>query len=89
MQLLGMPEIEKVCRSLDGKVQSFVLCGGEPTTRKDLPDIARCFVDVGRVQSLAITSNGFFQERLLEAVNHTLESRRKFELRVAISLDGI
>jgi len=85
---LTLPQIEKLCRSIDGRISSVILCGGEPTIRNDLPEIAECFVDVARVPSLAITSNGFLQERLLQTVDRVLASKAKFELRIAISLDG-
>lgn len=89
VQLISLHDIKKICLSLKGQVQTVLLCGGEPTTRKDLPQIARYFIDMGKIQTLIITSNGLLQERLLHTIDYILESKRNFQLRIPISLDGI
>lgn len=89
VQLISLDDIEKLSLSLKGLVQTVLICGGEPTTRRDLPQIARYFIETGKVQTLIITSNGLLQERLLHSIDYILESNRSFQLRIPISLDGI
>ncbi|MBF0387796.1 MAG: radical SAM protein [Candidatus Omnitrophica bacterium] len=85
---LAVNEIKKICRSIAGKTTTVFLCGGEPTTREDLPEIAVEFIETAKVERLFITSNGILQRKLIDTVTAVLASKRNFQLRVPISLDG-
>ncbi len=58
-------EIEKISETLGGNLGVLVLAGGEPFTRKDLPEIARAFYKNNKLESVIITSNGQIQEAYL------------------------
>src|ERR1700730_13925332 len=58
-------EIEIISETLGGNLGVLVLAGGEPFTRKDLPEIARAFYTNNKLASLIITSNGQIQQRIL------------------------
>lgn len=85
---LTLENITKICHSISGKTTTVFLCGGEPTTRPDLPEIALEFIETAKVDRLFITSNGILQKQLLDTVSAVLSSKRKFQLRIPISLDG-
>lgn len=87
-QGMTLDNIKTMCRSLQGRVKTVFLCGGEPTTRKDLPEIVEAFIEDARVRRLFITTNGLLRKRLFETVDRALASDRRFQLRIPISLDG-
>ena len=45
-------EMEMVSETLGGNLGVLVLAGGEPFTRKDLPEIARAFYTNNHLESL-------------------------------------
>lgn len=93
---LPIPEIERIfaARFFD-TLESVVLAGGEPTLRKDLKQVLAFFVErLPRLRFIAILTNGYSTERIIELSNHVLDLldersdlRRVFG--VQISLDGI
>ncbi len=87
-QGMTLENIQTMCRSIRGKVSTVFLCGGEPTTRKDLPQIVEAFIEDALVSRLFITTNGILRKRLLETIDRALASKRQFQLRIPISLDG-
>ena len=58
-------EIEMISETLGGNLGVLILAGGEPFTRKDLPEIARAFYTNNKLESIYITSNGQIQKRIL------------------------
>ena len=61
-------EIERISETLGGNLGVLILAGGEPFTRKDLPEIARAFYANNKLESLYITSNGQIQKRIIPDV---------------------
>src|ERR1700686_916890 len=51
-------EIERISETLGGNLGVLILAGGEPFTRKDLPEIVRAFYKNNKLESIYITSNG-------------------------------
>src|ERR1700689_2733202 len=66
-------EIEMISETLGGNLGVLVLAGGEPFTRKNLPEITRAFYSNNKLESLYITSNGQIQKRILPEVARMMQ----------------
>src|ERR1700688_264918 len=82
-------EIEKVSETFGGNLGVLILAGGEPFTRKDLPEIVRAFYSNNRLESVYITSNGQIQKRILPVVARMLQECPKLNVTVALGIDGL
>jgi MoaA/NifB/PqqE/SkfB family radical SAM enzyme len=82
-------EIEKISETLGGNLGVLILAGGEPFTRKDLPEIARAFCANNRLESVYITSNGQIQKRIFPDVSRILQECPKLNVTVALGIDGL
>src|SRR5580692_11558488 len=82
-------EIERISETLGGNLGVLILAGGEPFTRKDLPEIARAFYKNNRLESVYITSNGQIQKRIFPDVTRMLEKCPKLNVAVALGIDGL
>lgn len=57
---LNIDEMRRLVRGFAGLgVQKIRLTGGEPTVRKDLPEIARIIASQPEIKALAMTTNGY------------------------------
>jgi MoaA/NifB/PqqE/SkfB family radical SAM enzyme len=82
-------EIEMISETLDGNLGVLILAGGEPFTRKDLPEIARAFYTNNRLESIYITSNGQIQKRIFSDVARILQECPRLNVTVALGIDGL
>lgn len=82
-------EIERISETLGGNLGVLVLAGGEPFTRKDLPEIARAFYKNNKLESLYITSNGQIQQRIFPDITRILEECPRLNVAVALGIDGL
>jgi len=82
-------EIEKISETLGGNLGVLILAGGEPFTRKDLPEIARAFYTNNRLESVYITSNGQIQKRIFPDVTRILRECPHLNVTVALGIDGL
>jgi len=82
-------EIERISETLGGNLGVLVLAGGEPFTRKDLPEIARAFYTNNHLESLYITSNGQIQQRIFPDVIRILRECPELNVTVALGIDGL
>jgi MoaA/NifB/PqqE/SkfB family radical SAM enzyme len=82
-------EVEKISETLGGNLGVLILAGGEPFTRKDLPEIARAFYTNNRLESVYITSNGQIQKRIFPDVHRILQECPKLNVTVALGIDGL
>jgi MoaA/NifB/PqqE/SkfB family radical SAM enzyme len=83
------PEIEKISETLGGNLGVLILAGGEPFTRKDLPEIARAFYENNRLESIYIMSNGQIQKRIFPDVTRILQECPNLNVTVALGIDGL
>jgi MoaA/NifB/PqqE/SkfB family radical SAM enzyme len=81
-------EIERISETLGGNLGVLILAGGEPFTRKDLPEIVRAFYTNNRLESVYITSNGQIQKRILPDVIRILVECPRLSVTVALGIDG-
>src|ERR1700681_965192 len=82
-------EIERISETLGGNLGVLILAGGEPFTRKDLPEIARAFHKNNKLESIYITSNGQIQKRILPDVSRILRECPQLNVTVALGIDGL
>src|SRR3977135_3869963 len=82
-------EIEKISETLGGNLCVLILAGGEPFTRKDLPEIARSFYENNKLESIYIMSNGQIQKRIFPDVTRVLEECPNLNVTVALGIDGL
>src|SRR5258708_33933050 len=80
--------MEKVYETLGGNLGVLILAGGEPFTRKDLPEIVRAFYTNNKLESVYITSNGQIQKRILPDVARMLQECPKLNVIRALGIDG-
>jgi len=66
-QILTFEELVRLVRvSVGLGITDFRITGGEPTSRRDLPDLVRSIAAVPGVRDLAMTTNGILLDRLAE-----------------------
>jgi MoaA/NifB/PqqE/SkfB family radical SAM enzyme len=82
-------EIEKISATLGGNLGVLILAGGEPFTRKDLPEIADAFYRNNKLESIYLMSNGQIQKRILPDVTRILEECPNLNVTVALGIDGL
>src|SRR5260370_38230109 len=82
-------EIEKISETLGGNLGVLILAGGEPFTRKDLPEIAQAFYKNNQLESIYIMSNGQIQKRIFPDVTRVLEERPNLHGAVSRVVDGL
>src|SRR5262245_38898618 len=63
--------------------------GGEPTLRKELPEIIDLFVKNNGVSYINLPTNGLKPHRIFEVADHCLRENPGLELHVNISIDGL
>ena len=82
-------EIEQVSETLGGNLGVLILAGGEPFTRKDLPEIVRSFYVNNRLESVYLMSNGQIQKRIIPDVTRILDECPNLNVTVALGIDGL
>lgn len=82
-------EIEKISETLDGNLGVLILAGGEPFTRKDLPEIARAFYENNKLESIYVMSNGQIQKRIMPDITRMLQECPNLNVTVALGIDGL
>jgi MoaA/NifB/PqqE/SkfB family radical SAM enzyme len=82
-------EIERISETLGGNLGVLILAGGEPFTRKDLPEIARAFYRNNKLESIYLMSNGQIQKRIMPDVVRILEECPELNVTVALGIDGL
>ena len=81
-------EIEQISETLGGNLGVLILAGGEPFTRKDLPEIAQAFYKNNKLESIYIMSNGQIQKRIFPDITRILEECPNLNVTVALGIDG-
>jgi MoaA/NifB/PqqE/SkfB family radical SAM enzyme len=82
-------EIETISETFGGNLGVLILAGGEPFTRKDLPEIIRAFYTNNKLESVYITSNGQIQKRILPDVARMMQECPRLNVTVALGIDGL
>jgi MoaA/NifB/PqqE/SkfB family radical SAM enzyme len=82
-------QITRISETLGGKLPVLIVAGGEPFTRKDLPEVARAFYKNNELESIYLMSNGQIQKRIIPDVKRILEECPKLNVTVALGIDGV
>jgi MoaA/NifB/PqqE/SkfB family radical SAM enzyme len=82
-------EIARISETLGGNLGVLVLAGGEPFTRKDLPEIVRSFYENNKLDSVYLMSNGQIHPRIFPDVTRILDECPKLNVTVALGIDGM
>src|SRR6188508_2232271 len=81
--------VERISETLGANLGVLIVAGGEPFTRKDLPEIARAFHKNNRLESIYLMSNGQIQQRIIPDVTRILEENPALNVTVALGIDGL
>ena len=85
---LSWDEIVKLSRTTPAFTDLW-FSGGEPTLRKDLPEIIDLFVRNNGVQYINLPTNGLKPSRIYEIAERALTVNPALELHINIALDGL
>ncbi len=77
-------EIAKISETLGGNLGVLVLAGGEPFTRKDLPEIVRSFYENNKLDSVYLMSNGQIHPRIFPDVTRIMDECPNLNVTVAL-----
>lgn len=82
-------QLARVSETLGGKLPILIIAGGEPFTRKDLPEVVRSFYENNQLESVYLMSNGGIQQRIIPDVSRILEECPTLNVTVALGVDGL
>src|SRR5213593_2293833 len=82
-------QVARISETLGANLGVLIIAGGEPFTRKDLPEIARAFHENNKLESIYLMSNGQIQQRIIPDVTRILEECPKLNLTDALGIDGL
>ena len=82
-------EIARISETLGGNLGVLVLAGGEPFTRKDLPEIVRSFYENNKLDSVYLMSNGQIHPRIFPDVARIMDECPNLNVTVALGIDGV
>jgi MoaA/NifB/PqqE/SkfB family radical SAM enzyme len=82
-------ELRRISETLGGNLGVLIIAGGEPFTRKDLPEIVRAFYENNRLESVYLMSNGQIQKRIIPDVTRLLDECPNLNVTVALGIDGL
>lgn len=80
-------QLEKISRTMP-PITDLWLSGGEPTLRRDVPQIIDTFIQNNGVNRVIIPTNALVKSRVSEIVDHALSVHPSLELYLNIALDG-
>jgi MoaA/NifB/PqqE/SkfB family radical SAM enzyme len=81
--------VEQISETLGANLGVLVIAGGEPFTRKDLPEIAHAFHKNNKLESIYLMSNGQIQQRIIPDVTRILQENPDLNVTVALGIDGL
>src|SRR3989441_9050111 len=82
-------EIERISQTLGGNLGVLILAGGEPFTRKDLPEIVNSFYRNNKLESVYVMSNGQIQKRIFPDITRIMEECPSLNVTMALGIDGL
>lgn len=84
----SLEEFEKIASQFPNLYQ-LSLTGGEPTLRRDLPEIVNIFHKKCNVKRITIPTNGFYPDRIATTVKKVMKTCPDLILSINMSIDGI
>jgi MoaA/NifB/PqqE/SkfB family radical SAM enzyme len=84
---LSFENIKKLSESA-GEIKRLLLSGGEPTMRKELPEIIEMFYKNNHITDLNFPTNGMQTDRVIEWIKRLRESCPDLNIAISVSFDG-
>src|SRR5580765_2429054 len=81
--------VARISETLGANLGVLIIAGGEPFTRKDLPEVARAFYENNKLESIYLMSNGQIQQRIIPDVTRILQENPELNVTVALGIDGL
>lgn len=81
--------VVRISETFGANLGVLVVAGGEPFTRKDLPEIAHAFRKNNKLESIYLMSNGQIQQRIIPDVTRILQENPELNVTVALGIDGL
>ncbi|HZS08989.1 MAG TPA: radical SAM protein [Blastocatellia bacterium] len=82
-------QLRRISETLGGSLPVLIIAGGEPFTRRDLPEVVRAFYENNQLESVYLMSNGGIQQRIIPDVSRILDECPKLNVTVALGIDGL
>ncbi|MFN7946264.1 MAG: radical SAM protein [Blastocatellia bacterium] len=86
---LTTENLHRISETLGGRLPVLIIAGGEPFTRKDLPEVVRAFYENNQLESVYLMSNGGIQQRIMPDVTRILDECPNLNVTVALGIDGL
>ncbi len=86
---LSIEEIEKITKNFSKDIYNVNLTGGEPFIRDDISQIVGLYRKNANVKSFLIATNGYFSDKIKDAVKTIIGENNDIFLTVSLSLDHI
>ena len=80
-------QLEKISRTMP-PITDLWLSGGEPTLRRDVPQVIDTFIRNNGVERVIVPTNALVKSRVQELVDHALSQHPSLDLYLNIALDG-
>jgi MoaA/NifB/PqqE/SkfB family radical SAM enzyme len=84
---MSFEQIRKISATMP-PITDLWLSGGEPSLRRDVPEIIDTFVSTNGVNRVIIPTNGLAKARIFDIVDRALGDHRQLDLYLNIALDG-
>ena len=83
-------EIKKFISNLSGSLKNVNLTGGEPLLRNDFYEIVQEYFNKTNIDSVFVTTNGFFTDKTLKVANDFIQDKRYDGKKIvfSVSLDN-
>lgn len=85
---LSLEEIKKISKNLPA-FPWFLISGGEPFLREDLPEIIETFYNNNKIKHVTLPTNGILTDLIFTKTKEILNRCRGISLTLALSLDGL
>jgi MoaA/NifB/PqqE/SkfB family radical SAM enzyme len=85
---LTLEEIDRLTRHLGGSLLNVNITGGEPLLRRDLFEVIECYFRNAGVESVFITSNGAYPDRLEKLIDRFVDSGIRGRMIFSFSIDN-
>jgi MoaA/NifB/PqqE/SkfB family radical SAM enzyme len=82
-------ELHRVAETLGGNLGVLIIAGGEPFTRKDLPEVVKAFYEHNKLESVYLMSNGQIHQRIFPDVARLMQECPNLNVTIALGIDGL
>lgn len=86
---LTLEEYRKIAKNLKSELKSLMISGGEPSLRRDLPEICKIFYEHCNLKKIYLPLNGLDKEKTINIVEKILLLCPNIQLNAGLSVNGI